>query len=96
MWEIDDASGGQCIATMCGHTGPVTGAAELAPSRIVSVSLDKTMKVWKIVELPKGGVGIFFFFYNFLSFLSFPFSQEFAFIFAFFFQSLISDQNKIK
>jgi hypothetical protein len=25
MWEVDQTSGGQCIATLCGHTGDVTG-----------------------------------------------------------------------
>merc|ERR1712176_1219054 len=25
VWEIDNSSGGQCIATLNGHTGPVTG-----------------------------------------------------------------------
>uniref|UniRef100_A0A7S4KGL3 FYVE-type domain-containing protein n=1 Tax=Paramoeba aestuarina TaxID=180227 RepID=A0A7S4KGL3_9EUKA len=56
VWEIDDTSGGQCIATLCGHTASVTGACEFGTMRIVSVSLDKTMKIWQMEEGKRGGL----------------------------------------
>jgi len=56
VWEIDNTSGGQCVATLCGHTEAVTQAVELSPGRIVSVSKDKTLKIWEMEDTKKGGL----------------------------------------
>ena len=48
------------MATLCGHTGAVTGACELSKGKFVSVSSDKMMKVWEMEDdIRKGGVGLF-------------------------------------
>lgn len=61
MWGVDSSSGGMCVATLYGHTDDVTGVSPLSDSTLVSVSLDKTARLWFLETQAEGGLGMYLF-----------------------------------